>query len=73
MISRLVLESSAPVGSSARMIFGIVHKRTCDGDTLLLPARKLAWLVFLASGQSDSEQGFHRPLAPVAGTACRCT
>ena len=69
MISRPVRESSAPVGSSARMIRGIVDERPGDRHALLLSAGQLAGLVILAPRQADREQRLLRPLAPLARQA----
>ena len=53
MISSLVRVSRAPVGSSARMIGGLVDQRAGDGHALLLAAGELGGLVVRAVGQPD--------------------
>ena len=66
-ISLPVLASSAPVGSSAKMIFGslmsareddlrVLDERPRDGDALLLPARKLRGAALLVHFEVDTLQ-----------------
>ena len=56
MTSWLVFVSSAPVGSSARMIAGFVDERARDGDALLLAAGELRRLVVHAVGEPDRRE-----------------
>ena len=53
MISSPVLESRFPVGSSARMMEGLVDEGAGDGDALTLAAGELVGLVHHASAQVD--------------------
>ena len=54
MTSSEVCESSAPVGSSARMTFGLGDQRARDRDALLLAARELARQVLGPVGEPDA-------------------
>jgi len=63
----LVLESRAPVGSSARIMLGIVHQRSRDGHALLLAAGKLARLMVFPVRQVPRRAGLHGPLVPLLG------
>ena len=56
MISAPLWESSAPVGSSARRICGLIDQGTRNGYPLLLPARELSGKVELPAGQADVGQ-----------------
>ena len=62
IISMLVSESRLPVGSSARITFGLGDQRARDGDALLLAARHLVRVVVDALGEPDALQRLARPL-----------
>ena len=53
MISTPVCESRFPVGSSARMMEGLIHQRARNRDTLALAAGEFVWLVVHAIGEFD--------------------
>ena len=57
MISLPVCESRLPVGSSARMMEGLIDQRAGDGDALALAAGKLVGLVRHAVFQAHGFQG----------------
>ena len=56
MISLPWLECRLPVGSSARIDFGIGHDSACDGYQLLLSARELVGIEILFSDDLESIQ-----------------
>ena len=69
--SRPVWESSAPVGSSARMTDGLPGQGPGNGHPLLLAAGELAGLVFAACPPSPTRsRAAHGPLLALrrAGT-----
>src|SRR5262245_17873682 len=66
MISTPVLESNAPVGSSARTMLGLLTSERAIRDPLLLASGKLARLMCLASSEAHRKQRILRPLAALA-------
>ena len=71
--STLVRESRLPVGSSARMTFGLVDERARDRHALLLAARELVRVVVRRSPRPDALERLRRPRAPLARRTPRVT
>ena len=67
MISSPVCESRLPVGSSARMMDGLVDQGARDGDALALAAGELVGLVFMRGSRPTSVSAFGALVALGAG------
>ncbi len=58
MISSEVLESRFPVGSSARMMEGLLTKCSCNCNTLPLSTTQFIWFVMHPVAEANISQAF---------------